>query len=108
MVGCVLVAEGRIIGEGWHRHYGGPHAEVQAVRDAEIRGFESLFHSATAYVTLEPCSHYGKTPPCAPCLLTKTSDGSWWLTTTPIRWWRGTDLTMLREAGIEVESGITG
>lgn len=59
MVGCLLVREGRVVGEGWHREYGDPHAEVEALRAAgeEARG-------ATAYVSLEPCAHHGKTPPC--------------------------------------------
>ena len=59
MVGCVLVRAGRIVGEGYHRRYGGPHAEIEALRRCigSPRG-------TTAYVTLEPCCHYGKTPPC--------------------------------------------
>ena len=62
MVGAVIVAEdGRIIGRGWHRKYGGPHAEVQAFRSVSPRD-ERLLPEATIYVTLEPCSHYGKTP----------------------------------------------
>jgi len=63
-VGCVVVADGKIVGEGWHRQLGGPHAEVFALRDAgdQARG-------ATAYVTLEPCNHTGRTPPCADALL---------------------------------------
>ena len=64
MVGCVLVEDGVIVGEGWHEEFGGPHAEVNALRaaGASARG-------ATAYVTLEPCNHYGKTPPCTDALL---------------------------------------
>lgn len=64
MVGCVLVRRGRIVGEGWHRRFGGPHAEVWALRQAgrAARG-------ATAYVTLEPCHRFGKTPPCTRALI---------------------------------------
>ncbi|CAN5524607.1 bifunctional diaminohydroxyphosphoribosylaminopyrimidine deaminase/5-amino-6-(5-phosphoribosylamino)uracil reductase RibD [soil metagenome] len=66
MVGAVIVDdEGGILGEGWHGAYGGPHAEVWALRDAERRGNADRLDQATMYVTLEPCSHHGKTPPCA-------------------------------------------
>lgn len=63
-VGCVIVRDGAVIGRGWHERAGSPHAEVNAIRDArgEVRG-------ATAYVTLEPCSHHGRTPPCCEGLL---------------------------------------
>ncbi|MDR0996272.1 MAG: bifunctional diaminohydroxyphosphoribosylaminopyrimidine deaminase/5-amino-6-(5-phosphoribosylamino)uracil reductase RibD [Zoogloeaceae bacterium] len=63
-VGCVLVKDGRIVGQGWHEKTGGPHAEIVALQDAgsDARG-------ATAYVTLEPCSHYGRTGPCADALI---------------------------------------
>jgi diaminohydroxyphosphoribosylaminopyrimidine deaminase/5-amino-6-(5-phosphoribosylamino)uracil reductase len=64
LVGCVLVKESKIIGEGYHQQYGGPHAEVNAIHQAT----ESV-EGATAYVTLEPCSHVGKTPPCADLLI---------------------------------------
>lgn len=66
-VGCVLVKEGQVIGEGWTQPVGQAHAEVQALRDAAARGFHA--EGATAYVTLEPCSHYGRTPPCASALV---------------------------------------
>jgi len=62
MVGCVIVSGGQIIGEGFHRQYGGPHAEVNAV--ASVADHE-LLRNATLYVNLEPCSHFGKTPPCS-------------------------------------------
>lgn len=106
MVGCVLVADGQIIGEGWHRNYGGPHAEVQAVRDAEKRGNENLLKSATAYVTLEPCSHFGKTPPCADLLINKKIKRAVVANHDPNPLVAGRGLTMLQNAGIDVESGI--
>jgi diaminohydroxyphosphoribosylaminopyrimidine deaminase/5-amino-6-(5-phosphoribosylamino)uracil reductase len=64
LVGCVIVKDERIIGEGYHQYYGGPHAEVNAISNAS----ESV-EGATAFVTLEPCSHVGKTPPCADLLI---------------------------------------
>lgn len=64
MVGCVLVRRGDVVGEGWHRRYGGPHAEIEALRRAGPRA-----RGSTAYVTLEPCRHTGKTPPCTDALL---------------------------------------
>lgn len=66
-VGCVIVRDGRLIGQGHTQQAGGPHAEVMAMRDAQAHG-ESL-QGATAYVTLEPCSHHGRTPPCADALI---------------------------------------
>ena len=64
MVGCVLIRDGVCVGEGWHEEYGGPHAEVNAIRSAG-----DAARGATAYVSLEPCSHHGKTPPCSEALL---------------------------------------
>ena len=64
IVGCVLVNNDRIISEGYHQQYGGPHAEVNAILSCA----ESVA-GATAFVTLEPCSHFGKTPPCADLLI---------------------------------------
>ena len=66
-VGCVLVKDNQLIGEGWHERAGEAHAEVMALRDAERRGHD--VKGATAYVTLEPCAHHGKTPPCAEALI---------------------------------------
>ena len=64
LVGCVIVKDDQIIGEGYHQQYGGPHAEVNAIANAT-----TSVQGATAYVTLEPCSHFGKTPPCADLLI---------------------------------------
>lgn len=68
MVGCVIVCNNMIIGEGWHEQYGGPHAEVNAIRSVND---PSLLKEAILYVTLEPCSHQGKTPPCSDLLIEK-------------------------------------
>lgn len=62
MVGCLIVHNGEIIGSGYHKEYGGPHAEVNAINNVKD---SSLLKESTAYVSLEPCSHFGKTPPCA-------------------------------------------
>ena len=64
MVGCVIVSGGRIVGKGWHRQYGGAHAEVEALREAGAKAKD-----ATVYVSLEPCNHYGNTPPCTEALI---------------------------------------
>lgn len=64
MVGCVLVKDGEVVGEGWHREYGGPHAEAHALLQAG-----EAARGATVYVSLEPCNHHGKTPPCSEALL---------------------------------------
>ncbi len=105
MVGAVVTARGRIIGEGWHRLYGAPHAEVNAIRS--VAGSDRpLLKEATIYVTLEPCSHYGKTPPCArliidtgiPRVVTGAGDPN------PLVAGRG--IRMLREAGCEVTEGV--
>ncbi len=63
-VGCVVVRNGIIVGRGWHKKFGGPHAEVFALREAGGKA-----HGATLYVNLEPCNHFGKTPPCAPAII---------------------------------------
>ena len=68
MVGAVIVYKGRIIGEGYHARYGEAHAEVNAIRSIKDK---SLLKDSTIYVSLEPCAHYGKTPPCAKLIIEK-------------------------------------
>ncbi|GGM75276.1 riboflavin biosynthesis protein RibD [Dyadobacter beijingensis] len=106
MVGCVIVHEGHIIGEGWHRAYGGPHAEVRAIEDADEKGLSHLLPQATAYVTLEPCSHTGKTPPCADLLVSRRLKKVVVCNADPNPLVSGRGITRLRDAGIEVECGM--
>ncbi|MDE7402118.1 MAG: bifunctional diaminohydroxyphosphoribosylaminopyrimidine deaminase/5-amino-6-(5-phosphoribosylamino)uracil reductase RibD [Muribaculaceae bacterium] len=106
MVGCVIVsAAGRIIGEGWHRRYGEGHAEVNAMASVRKQD-EPLLHQATVYVTLEPCSHYGKTPPCAEMLCRKKVKRVVSGMIDPNPKVAGRGLRMLEDSGIEVESGV--
>ncbi len=105
MVGCVIVHEGKIIGEGYHQKIGEAHAEVNAINDVFAKHADnapSLLKQATAYVTLEPCSHFGKTPPCADLLikhqLKKVVVGN----TDPFESVNGKGIAKLRDAGIEV------
>lgn len=106
MVGAVIVGpEGNIIGEGWHRSYGGPHAEVQAVASVP-ENQRNLFPESTIYVTLEPCSHYGKTPPCAKLLVECGFRRVVVGTGDPNPRVSGRGIAMLRDAGIEVTEGV--
>lgn len=101
-VGCVLVAAGdRVIGEGHTQQAGAPHAEVMALRDARARG-ESVA-GATAYVTLEPCSHFGRTPPCCDALIEANIGRVLVATVDPNPRVAGQGLERLRSAGIQVD-----
>src|SRR6201998_893775 len=66
MVGCIVVYNGKIIGEGYHEKYGGPHAEVNAINSVKDK---TLLAQSTLFVNLEPCSHHGKTPPCSDLII---------------------------------------
>lgn len=100
-VGCVLVRDGRIVGEGWHEKAGGPHAEVHALRAAG-----ELARGATAYVTLEPCSHYGRTPPCAEALIKAGVARVVAAMSDPNPLVAGQGLAMLEAAGIATACGL--
>ncbi|MBU1427003.1 MAG: bifunctional diaminohydroxyphosphoribosylaminopyrimidine deaminase/5-amino-6-(5-phosphoribosylamino)uracil reductase RibD [Gammaproteobacteria bacterium] len=100
-VGCVLVKANRIVGEGWHERAGEPHAEVHALREAG-----KAARGATAYVTLEPCSHFGRTPPCADALIAAGVSRVVAAMQDPNPLVAGQGLEKLRAAGIEVEHGL--
>jgi diaminohydroxyphosphoribosylaminopyrimidine deaminase/5-amino-6-(5-phosphoribosylamino)uracil reductase len=101
LVGAVIVKDGRIISEGFHKRFGGPHAEIEALKDA---GGEA--HGATIYVTLEPCCHHGKTPPCTRALIEAGISKVVMAMEDPNPLVAGKGRTQLEEAGIAVESGL--
>jgi len=101
MVGCVIARDEVVVGEGWHQRTGGPHAEVFALRQA---GAQAL--GATAYVTLEPCAHHGRTPPCALALIEAGVARVVAAMRDPFPKVDGGGFVLLREAGIEVAEGL--
>ncbi len=104
LVGAVVVRDGRIIGEGWHQAYGLAHAEVNAVDDAESRA--ETVTGATVYVNLEPCCHYGKTPPCTELLIRKQVSRVVIGMLDPNPLVGGKGVQRLEEAGIDVTVGV--
>lgn len=105
MVGAVVVHNGRIIGEGWHKQYGGPHAEVNALNDVS-EADQALLPESTIYVTLEPCSHHGKTPPCADLIVSKGLKQVVIANTDPNPLVAGQGIERMRDAGIEVITDV--
>lgn len=103
LVGCVIVHDGKIIGEGWHQKAGEPHAEVRAIASVKDK---SLLAESTLYVSLEPCSHYGKTPPCADLIITHRIPRVVIGTTDPFAKVAGRGIEKLRDAGCEVTVGV--
>lgn len=103
MVGCIIVHEGKIIGEGWHQKYGEAHAEVNAVNSVLDK---SMLSNSEVYVTLEPCSHFGKTPPCADLLIKHQVKKVYICNHDSNPQVGGKGIERLRQAGIEVEIGL--
>lgn len=103
MVGCVVVCDDKIIGEGWHERYGGPHAEVNAINSVEDK---SLLSQSTVYVNLEPCSHTGKTPPCADLLVKHKVKRVVIANQDPNPLVNGAGLKKLQQAGIETVTAV--
>jgi diaminohydroxyphosphoribosylaminopyrimidine deaminase / 5-amino-6-(5-phosphoribosylamino)uracil reductase len=104
-VGAVLVRDGEILGSGWHRQVGGPHAEVEALRAAGAHS-EDASRGATLFVTLEPCAHHGRTPPCADAVIAAGIVRVVACHRDPDPRVSGQGFAKLREAGIAIESGF--
>lgn len=103
MVGCVIVYNGKIIGEGWHQKAGEPHAEVNAINAVK---YKSLLEKVTLYVSLEPCSHYGKTPPCSDLIIEYKIPKVIIGTVDPHSKVAGKGIEKLQKAGVSVEVGF--
>ena len=104
LVGCVLVKDGQVIAEGWHDHLGGLHAEQMAIHDAENNGHSP--NGAVAYVTLEPCNHFGRTPPCTEALMWAGIKEVIIAHEDPNPTVRGAGIQALEDAGIVVSYGL--
>lgn len=103
LVGCVIIHENEIIGEGWHQHYGGPHAEVNAIYSVQNK---DLLSSSTLYVTLEPCAHVGKTPPCVNLIIDHQIPHVVICNLDPFEQVNGKGIDLLKAHGIEVTTGV--
>ena len=103
MVGCVIVYQDEIIGRGYHKVYGGPHAEVEAIASVQNK---ALLSSATMYVSLEPCAHFGKTPPCSNLIIEHKLAKVVVACTDPNPLVAGKGIAQLQAAGIEVSLGV--
>lgn len=104
MVGAVIVRDGRLLGQGYHRRFGGPHAEINAFADARRKGHS--VKGATLYVTLEPCCHWGKTPPCTEAVIAAGIGTVIIAAKDPSTKVAGKGVAALRKAGIDVRVGL--
>lgn len=104
MVGCLIVRDDIIIGEGWHQRAGGPHAEIVALNEVELSGENA--HNADVYVTLEPCCHFGRTPPCTEALIQAGVKKVYIACQDPNPLVAGQGIKALNDAGIETEVGM--
>lgn len=103
MVGCVIVHDGKIIGEGFHQHFGEAHAEVNAIASVSDH---SMLEKSTLYVNLEPCAHHGKTPPCSDFIIEKKIKRVIVSNEDPFEKVGGRGIMRLRDAGIDVTTGV--
>jgi diaminohydroxyphosphoribosylaminopyrimidine deaminase/5-amino-6-(5-phosphoribosylamino)uracil reductase len=103
LVGCLIVRNDEVIGKGWHQEYGKAHAERNAVDDVADK---SLLEGSIVYVNLEPCSHYGKTPPCCDLLVNSKVSKVVIANVDPNPLVNGRGIRRMKEAGIEVVSGV--
>ncbi|OAQ39931.1 bifunctional diaminohydroxyphosphoribosylaminopyrimidine deaminase/5-amino-6-(5-phosphoribosylamino)uracil reductase [Pedobacter psychrophilus] len=108
MVGAIIIVKDKIIGEGYHQKYGGPHAEVNAINQVleNYKNAAELLKEATIYVTLEPCSHFGKTPPCADLIIKHQIPNVVVGCLDPFESVNGKGIAKLRAAGINVITGV--
>ncbi|MBI4712903.1 MAG: bifunctional diaminohydroxyphosphoribosylaminopyrimidine deaminase/5-amino-6-(5-phosphoribosylamino)uracil reductase RibD [Planctomycetes bacterium] len=103
LVGAVIVKNNRIIGQGWHKYFGGPHAEINAINS--VRDHQQL-KGATMYLTLEPCTHFGKTPPCTPAVIQSDIKRVVIAIRDPNPLVRGKGIKLIRKSGIKVIEGV--
>ena len=103
-VGCVIVKANQVIGRGWHKKFGDPHAEINAIEDCKSHGVDP--RGATMYVTLEPCCHQGKTPPCADAIIAAGLSRVVAATIDPSEHAVGKGIRQLANAGIEIQTGV--
>ena len=103
-VGCVIVKDGQVIGQGFHRQFGGPHAEIEALTDCRANGHDPA--NATLYVTLEPCCHVGKTGPCTQAIIAAKIKTVYAAAEDPTKKVSGKGIAELKSAGIEIHVGL--